>query len=378
MITFNNNKVTVLILFVLFIHFWAAKVLAQQDDKFVSEEVYFLNGETKLSGTLSKPSNEDKYPAIVLLSGSGPQNRDGSSEYIPDYKPFAGISDYLTQKGFAVLSYDDRGVGNSTGIYIDAVEEDFFEDAEAAVNFLSARIDIQAVGLIGHSEGALIAANVAAKNPDIAFIISLGGGAVDGYTLLLSQAERQAETLGMTSDQVAAMVEEQKILFDLVLEKNWEELIKQVASVTKKRLESLPVEKTANINIDEYALKRANQSVVAFQHPRYQYLLGHDFGTDWEKLSIPILAIFGELDVHCDASINKSAMETIDKLNGIHNITVVEIPEANHLFIKAKTGSMSEYQALSKDLVPGLLETISDWLLSIKYNIHINDFSHLE
>ena len=352
--------------------FLFSTVKAQIADEFITEKVSFRNGETKLAGTLSLPSMDGLHPAVVLISGSGPQNRDGETKAIPGYQPFSVIGEYLTRKGFAVLRYDDRGVEESTGAYIEAKEEDFIKDAEAAIGFLQGRKDIrtEAVGMLGHSEGALIAANVASNNPDVAFVISLAGGAVDGYSLLLRQAERQAKAIGMTKEQVDVVVEEQQRIFDLVLAKDWEELTNVVTSIIQKKLKALPEEKTANIDINEYASKKAAQSVNTFQLPRYQYLLGHDFGADWEKVTVPVLALFGELDVQCDAGINKKALDNVLTKAGNHNITIIEIPGANHLFIKAQTGSINEYPILSKDFVPGFLEIILDWLNTYKANIN--------
>jgi pimeloyl-ACP methyl ester carboxylesterase len=351
--------------------FLFTNTLAQISDELITEVVSFTNEETKLAGTLIIPSMDGPHPGVVLISGSGPQDRDGASRAIPGYRPFAEIGEYLGHNGFAVLRYDDRGVGKSTGAYIEAEEEDFIKDAEAAVRFLQARKDIsaEAVGILGHSEGALIAANVASNNPDVAFVISLAGGAVDGYSLFLRQAELQARALGMTKEQIADVVQEQQTIFDLVLKKDWEELTIVVTAITQKRLKALPEEKKASININEFARKRASQSVLTFQHPRYQYLLGHDFGADWKKVAVPVLALFGELDVQCDPAMNKVAIDQILKKAGNQNITTIEIPSANHLFLKAQTGSMSEYTILPKDFVPGFLEIILDWLNTYKANI---------
>jgi pimeloyl-ACP methyl ester carboxylesterase len=352
--------------------FYLSTIAAQTEDMVIPEVVTFMNGETKLVGILSLPSIRGPYPAIVLIGGSGPQDRDGATRAIPGYQPFVLIAEHLTSNGFAVLRYDERGVGESTGEYIEAEEEDFIKDAEAAVKFLQGRKDIltKTVGVLGHSEGALIATNVSSINPDVAFVISLGGGAVDGYSLLLRQVERQAEASGMTKEQVAIVVQEQQTIFDLVLAKNWEELTNIVTSITKSRLKALPEERTANIDIDEFAKTRAEQSVNTYKIPRYQYLLEHDFGADWEKVTVPVLALFGELDVQCDAGINKTAMEKIFTKTGNHKITIIEIPGANHLFIKAQTGSMSEYPTLPKEFAPGFLKSISDWLSTYKANIN--------
>jgi pimeloyl-ACP methyl ester carboxylesterase len=340
-------------------------VSAQAAETIFTEKVTFYNGEIKLSGTLTLPSRDGLFPAVVLISGSGPQDRNGATKTIPDYRPFAVIAEYLTRYGIGVLRYDDRGVKESTGNYIEATEQDFINDAEAAIRYLLNRKEIvqKKIGLLGHSEGSAIAATIAAKNPQVAFVISLAGGAVDGYNLLLRQAQRQAEAEGMNEKQVLEVVQEQRHIFDLVLEKKWEKLTEDVTALTLERLKALPKEKTASLgDLDSFARKRASRSVSAFKHPRYQFLLKHDFGENWTKISVPVLALFGELDVQCDAAQNTDALRKALLKAGNNDITIVEVNSANHLFLKAQTGSMNEYISLPKEFAPGFLESISGWL----------------
>jgi pimeloyl-ACP methyl ester carboxylesterase len=334
----------------------------------ITEQVTFANGEVTLSGILTLPSGNGPHSAIVLISGSGPQNRDGESKALPGYRPFAIIAEHLTQNGFAVLRYDDRGVGRSSGDYLAADESDFIQDAQAAVEYLLARKDIASdqVGVLGLSEGSMIAAHIAGHNPRVAFVISVAGGAVDGYGLLIRQAERQAQAEGRNKEEVAQIVQDQRRIFDLVLAQKWEELQKVVGEVTLKRLRALPKEKAAAIgDLEVVARQRAVQSMRVFQMSRYQFLLAHDFGKDWEKVSVPVLALFGELDVQVDAAQNKTVLQQALQRGKNDNVTIRVIPGANHLFLKAKTGSMSEYSTLSKEFkefAPGFLDAISDWL----------------
>ena len=331
----------------------------------VTKPVSFSSGGINLSGELTLPSEKGLFPGIVLFSGSGPQDRNGSTKSIPGYRPFAVIAEHLAEKGYAVLRYDDRGVGESTGDYMSAVEDDFISDAESAVRFLLSQkeIDSRNVGVLGHSEGALIAAQVASQIPEVAFVISLAGGAVDGKSLLLQQARREAEAEGMSSEEVDRILDEQSRIFDLVSAKDWRQLTEVVAQSILNRLESLPSEKTARLgDLKKFAQKRAEQSVSTFKHPRYQYLLNHNFAADWEKVSVPVLALFGGLDVQCDAGQNMAAMQRIFAESGNADLTIELIPEANHLFLKVETGGMREYTSLSKDFAPGFLDLISDWL----------------
>ncbi|MHC4329992.1 MAG: alpha/beta hydrolase family protein, partial [Planctomycetota bacterium] len=345
---------------------YGASASPQLSSGIVAEEITFSSGKITLAGTLTLPSGDAPHSAVVLISGSGPQDHDGAIKTIPGYRPFAVIAEDLSRKGLAVLRYDDRGVGKSSGDYLAATESDFLKDAETALHYLVAREDITTgkVGVLGHSEGSMIAAIVAANNPRVAFVISLAGGAVDGRHLLLRQTERTAEAEGMTEEQVAAAVREQRRIFALVLAKEWEDLREVIYQTTLKRLKALPKERTGPLgDLDTFARRKASQSLRVFQHPRYQFLLRHDFGKDWEKVSVPVLALFGELDVQCDASQNKVALKQALARNENDDVTIVIVPAANHLFLKARTGSMSEYATLPKNLAPGLLEAISSWLL---------------
>jgi pimeloyl-ACP methyl ester carboxylesterase len=347
-----------------FLLFFIFAGMLQASDS-VTKPVNFSSGGINLSGELTLPSEKGSFPGIVLISGSGPHDRDGFVKSIPGYRPFAVIAEHLAEKGYAVLCYDDRGVGESTGDYASAVEDDFISDAESAVRFLLSQKEINSrnIGVLGHSEGALIAAQVASQMPEVAFVISLAGGAVDGKSLLLQQALRQAEAEGMSSEEVDRVLEEQSLIFDLASAKDWRQLTEVLTQSILKRLESLPSEKTARIGeLKVFAQKRAEQSVNTFKHPRYQYLLNHDFAADWEKVSVPVLALYGELDVQCDADQNMAAMQRIFVKSGNTDLTIKLIPGANHLFVKAETGSMREYQSLSKDFAPGFLDLISEWL----------------
>lgn len=356
---FQGTTFVVFLVIVLFIPSFSQSTVA------ITENVSFDNEGVTLSGILTFPATGGPFPGVVLFSGSGPQDRDGFTRAIPGYKPFAVIAEHLADNGYAVLRYDDRGVGESSGDYIKATEDDFIKDAESAVKYLMSRneIDAKYVGVLGHSEGALIAAQVSANIPDVVFIISLAGGAVDGKSLLLRQAQRQAEAEGMSSDDVAKLIEQQSHIFDLVLAKDWQELTDVVKQLILTRLKALPNEKTAQIgDLEAFAKKRAAQSVNTFKHPRYQYLLHHDFGADWAKVSVPVLALFGELDVQCDANQNMIALKNILTKAGNTKGTIKVIPNANHLFITAKTGSLKEYAGLPKEFAPGFLDSISDWL----------------
>lgn len=343
----------------------AQAAIVSPSDRRTLEGVTCASGSVTLAGTLTLPSGAGPHPTVVLISGSGRQDRDGESREIPGYRPFAVIAEHLTRNGFAVFRYDDRGVGNSSGDYLGANESDFIHDAQAAVACLLARKDVAGnrIGLIGHSEGSLIAASVAGNDRRVAFVISLAGGAVDGYSLLVRQAEREFEAAGTGKEEVARLVEESRLVYDLARARKWEELHEVVGAITLKRLRALPKERTESLgDLEAFARERAAGSVKALQLPRVQFLLGHDFGKDWEKVSVPVLALYGELDVQVDAGQNIPALEQALSRAKNANLTSIVIPGANHLFLKAVTGSMAEYATLPRDFAPGFLDAILSWL----------------
>ncbi|MGD8451072.1 MAG: alpha/beta fold hydrolase [Phycisphaerae bacterium] len=339
--------------------------LAQPEAGATSQEVTFTSGDATLAGTLTLPPGKGPHPAAILLSGNGPHDRDGALQVVPDYRPFAVIAEHLAKSGFAVLRCDDRGVGKSTGDYLAAGEEDFFKDAEAALQFMLKREDIAAkrIGLIGHSEGAMIAAVVAGRRPEVAFVVNLAGGATKGYDLLVRQTERAITAEGKPSSQVAEAVANQRRMLDLVLAQDWDKLQEIVREVSLKRLRELPPQTRARIgDLEAAAIRHAEQSMQTLKHPRYRFMIEHDFGADWTKVKVPVLAIFGGLDVQCDAAQNQEGLERALREAGNKNVKTVIIRGANHLLIPARAGAMSEYATLPKDFAPGVLDTLSTWL----------------
>ena len=190
------------------------------------EEVTFDNGDITLAGTLTLPEGDGPFPALVLISGSGQQNRDEELSIVPGYKPFREIADTLTRQGIAVLRYDDRGIGQSGGDPSQATSADFADDAEAAFAYLQERpeIDGEQIGMLGHSEGGIIEAIIGARNPDVAFLISMAGSAVSGYDTIIKQVERMALASGASAEDAAAAAEQQRALMDLVVAQDWDGL----------------------------------------------------------------------------------------------------------------------------------------------------------
>ncbi|MCL0060838.1 alpha/beta hydrolase [Dehalococcoidia bacterium] len=333
----------------------------------VDVEIRFTNEAITLAGTLTLPSGEGPHPAVILISGSGPQNRDSELPGIPGYRPFKVIADHLSRHGIAVLRYDDRGVGESTGDHAGATSADFAADAEAAMQYLLKRqeIDHGQIGFLGHSEGGIIAAMVAARRPEAAFVISMAGIAVDGYDLLIKQVGRMARAGGASQEEAAEAMEQQRAVLDLAMAERWQDLEVLLFEIIMQKLYALPEAQRAALgDLEVFAERQVGPTVEFFRTcPWYRFFLRHDPGVDWEQVVVPVLALFGELDVQVDAAQNRSALEEALARAGNNDVTVVVFPTANHLFQDAVTGGVTEYPLLSPEFLPDFLKTVTDWLL---------------
>lgn len=332
------------------------------------EEVTFQNDDVTLAGTLTLPEGDGPFPALILLSGSGQQDRDEALPIVPDYKPFREIADTLTRQGIAVLRYDDRGVGGSTGDPSVATSADFATDATAALAYLQGRseIDSQQIGFLGHSEGGMLAAMAAADNPDVAFVISMAGTAVDGYQTLLKQVERLALASGASQADADAVVAQQQFILDLALDQNWPDLEAELTAIAESQAAGLTDEQKAAIGGDVNALikQQVASQVQIFQSPWYQFFLRYNPADDLAKVSAPVLGIFGGNDTQVDAEQNSAALQAALDLAGNTDVTIEVLPRANHLFQEATTGGVDEYASLPPRLMPTFLETVSQWLLA--------------
>ncbi|MBP7146372.1 MAG: alpha/beta hydrolase, partial [Acidobacteria bacterium] len=331
---------------------------------YVEEDVQFENGAVKLAGTLTLPKGSGPFPAVVLLTGSGPQNRD---EELFGFQPFRVLTDQLTRKGIAVLRYDDRGVGGSSGNTLESTSEDFAGDALAAVALLKARPAIagQKIGLLGHSEGGIVAPLAAVRSRDVAYIVLLSGTGVTGEAVMLDQAERIARAEGRTPEQIARNTRLQKRIFAAVRSgEGWEELEGAIRAEALDGIESLPAaERGAIADPGEYAGNAAKAQLQFAKSRWFRFFLDYDPATALAKVKVPVLALFGERDLQVATDLNRPAIAGALARAGNKDVTVKVIPGANHLYQAAKTGSVGEYATLPKEFVPGLTDLIADWIL---------------
>lgn len=317
------------------------------------EEVSFVNekeGNT-LVGTLTIPEGEGPFPAMVLVSGSGQQNRD---EELMNHRPFWVIADYCTRHGVAVLRYDDRGIGGSDGEVYNATSMDFSYDAEAAFDYLRSQkhIDASRVGILGHSEGGIINFMVAARRPEVAFLVSLAGPAVNGIEVLKEQQAAILRASGMTEEAIQFSSNTNAQLFDII-----------EASSNREEADSLMRQLVQGWG---YSEELTEQTVSEMTMPWMYYFLKYDPTEAIVQTQCPALLLNGSKDLQVIASQNLPAYEKIIAEHDKTNLTLREMPDLNHLFQHCETGSPNEYFTIDETISPEVLEMIVFFIKGIE------------
>jgi uncharacterized protein len=320
---------------------------------YYSEDITFDNKKDgiSLAGTLTLPKKEGRFPAVILISGSGPQNRD---EEILDHKPFLILSDYLTKNGIAVLRYDDRGIGQSKGDFKTATTQDFANDVKAAIEYLKTRkeIDLKKIGLIGHSEGGLIAPMVAQNNKDISFIVLMAGTGVRGDKLMIVQKEDTERLMGVSEVDIAKGKDMVSGLYKMIInaDSNSVKLNENITSYLSEKYknENKPAE--------------LNAIIQTATNIWFQNFIKIDPATALEKVKCPVLALNGDKDSQVSAKINTEAIKKALTKGGNKNATTKILPNLNHLFQECKTGSFSEYSEIEQTISPLALEEVLSWI----------------
>jgi len=328
---------------------------------YYTEDVTFKNEAAKvtLAGTLTLPKKEGKYPVVVLISGSGPQNRD---EELLGHKPFLVLADHLTKKGIGVLRYDDRGTAKSTGDFSLATSADFATDVASAVAYLKTRKEVNAkqIGLAGHSEGGLIAPMVAATNPDVNYIVLLAGTGIQGDKLLKMQGALLEKAAGFSEGYIEASDALRTKVFDLVFKSNnTETLREEIKMVLEKTLETNPDLVLQGMTKEQFITAQITQ----VSSPWMQYFLKYDPVVSLEKVRCPVLAINGDKDLQVPAKENIEAIAAALDRAGNKNVKTIIFPSLNHLFQECETGTIDEYNKIEQTFAPVALEAISDWIL---------------
>lgn len=333
-----------------------AKKSRLQDPKepfnYRSENVTFRNEKENflLAGTLTVPEGEGPFPAVVLVSGSGQQNRD---EELMNHRPFWVIADYLSRNGVAVLRYDDRGEGQSEGDPKMATTSDLSYDAEAAFDFLlkQKNIDTSKVGILGHSEGGVINCMVASRRKDVAFIVSLAGPAVKGMEVIKAQQEAIYRVSGVSQAAIDASNQMTDMLYGIIANTDDRE---QAATQMREML--------AGFGMTDEMLASTVDPLVS---PWMFYFLKYDPTQAIANTNCPALLLNGSLDLQVLASQNLPAYEKIASDYSKTNFTIQEFPGLNHLFQHCTTGSPNEYVNIEETISPEVLQTILDFIKGI-------------
>ncbi len=296
---------------------------------------------------MTVPHGPGPFPAVLLITGSGPQDRD---ESLMGHKPFLVLADHLTRHGIAVLRLDDRGVAKSTGDFAAATTADFSTDAESGFLYLLSRreIDPHKVGLIGHSEGGLIAPMVAARNEKVAFIVLMAASGVPGDDVLVEQVRMIADASGAPSDQVAAMATRQREVLTIL--KSEPDAAAREQKVRAKLAGAVPEAQLA-------------AQLKMMESPWFRYFLQYNPADALRRVKCPVLAIDGDKDTQVSAQRDLPAIREALLAAGNTHVETVDFPELNHLFQTAKSGAPSEYGAIEETFSPVALNKISGWIL---------------
>ena len=335
----------------------------QKPYSYYTEDVIFENKieGIKLAGTLTLPNKTGVFPAVILITGSGPQNRD---EEIMGHKPFLVLSDFLTKNGIAVIRFDDRGTNLSTGNFATATTANFATDVESAIEYLKTRNEINKnkIGLIGHSEGGLIAQMVASKYKDIAFIVLLASPGIEGDKTLILQANYINKMSGQSDVLIQKKANINSNMYEIV--KNSNDIIQLKTDLTAYLKENIKDKDIflipQNMKEDDFINKTVNQIAT----PWFVYFIKFNPAIYLENVKCPILAINGEKDVQVLPKENLAGIKQALTKGGNENIKIMELPNLNHLFQECKTGLPNEYGQIEQTFSPIAMELILQWIQS--------------
>lgn len=331
---------------------------------YTSHEIVFKNTKAgiSLSGTLTIPAGKGPFPGVVLVSGSGPQNRN---EEILGHKPFLVIADYLARHGVAVLRYDDRGVGASRGKFAGATTFDFADDAEAAVEFLASRDEIlkDGIGVIGHSEGGLIAPIVASNNSKVNFIILLAGPGIRGDQLLALQNAAIGRASGMTEASISIAWDVNTKLYAIAIQN--EEAAALERAIVNEVVKSQDPDGKADAEQRKTLEAQGRQVANQLLDPWMRSLLALDPAPYLGKTRVPVLALNGSMDLQVPADENLAAIQKALIIGGNQQVTTMKLDGLNHLFQHSKTGLPSEYGIIEETFAPEALNIMLDWIVRL-------------
>jgi pimeloyl-ACP methyl ester carboxylesterase len=329
---------------------------------YYEEEVFFENPAAtgvRLAGTLTLPQKEGFFPAVVLITGSGAQNRD---EELMGHKPFLVIADFLTRNGIAVLRFDDRGTAASTGDFKSATTYDFSTDAEAAVKYLQARKEInrKKIGLIGHSEGGAVAPLLAARSKEVAFVVLLAGIGIPGDQLLLLQKELIERASGVSEVDIQKGLAINKGAFEMVKKSTGQEQLKtDLNKYFEQIAQEIPKSGLPEGTNKSDFIKPMIENITS---AGLQYLIKYDPAPALQKVKCPVLALNGSKDLQVPAKENLEAIKNALNKGGNKQVTTLELPGLNHLFQECQTGLPGEYATIEQTFSPKAMDEILKWI----------------
>jgi pimeloyl-ACP methyl ester carboxylesterase len=333
---------------------------------YYEEEVFFLNERhrVRLAGTLTLPQSKWPFPAVVLITGSGPQDRNGD---VFGHKPFLVLADHLTRLGIAVLRVDDRGVGKSTGSFSEATSQDFAADALAGIEYLKTRKEINhgKIGLLGHCEGGLIAPMAAAQSRDVAFVVMMAGPGLRGDQIVLGAGGFDCKGGWMSDQLVADIRAAQERIFAIIKRENDPETdIKKEAEVFRDLAARIKTEAPeSKKKMAETVSAAIENQTQLFLSRWFRFYLTYDPRTALMKVECPVLAINGERDTQVPARENLEAIRQALESGRNKDYTLLMLPNLNHLFQTAETGAISEYEQIEETISDLALDTVSNWIL---------------
>jgi hypothetical protein len=331
------------------------------------EDVTYVNAAAGLTftATLTYPTSGGPFPAVALITGSGPQDRD---ESVFGHSPFLVLADYLTRRGIAVLRADDRGVGGSMGNLANASISDLAGDALSAVAYLKARpeVDPKRIGLLGHSEGTLVAPLAATRSEDVAFIALVGAIGVPYDRLLLEQQTLTLRAQGAQEDFIAKLHTSTEMFLTIVKQESDDAAAtRRIRQVMEADLAAMSEEERKGLGDPKQATDEQLKQVTEMMlNPHFRSVLACDPAPALH-LELPVLVVSGEKDVQCPPKQNLPAIEAALKASGNRRYTVKELPGLNHLLQTAKTGAPAEYAQVEETVAPAALKVVGDWILEV-------------
>lgn len=341
---------------------------AQQNTAYKADTISFKSPDGKITfaGILTSPKGNQTVPAVVIISGSYQQDRDGN---MAGHPMFAQIADHLSANGIAVLRLDDRGTGKTTGVYETATTEDFADDALTAIRFLKGieGIDPNRIGLLGHSEGGAAAAIAAAKSKDVKFIVSIAGLAMSGYESLIRQNEDLVSASQLTEVDKKRSNEINGMMFKAAYKYAKSDSLESVLNHTYAdwKIKDDAYFKTLNIPYDHFRFPIYSY-VRNATGPWYRYFVRYDAAKTLAKVHVPILAVNGDKDIMVNGEANLANWKNYSAAGGNRKVRTVLLSGINHLFLPCQTCTQTEYRTIKADFSVRALDIITRWIITMQ------------